>query len=238
MRPKIRIYKYLNLFFNNLDKTGLTDSQISIVLDNKQTIFLYWLENPDQRLTQMLFNLFDYQVFNKYYYQEDINYLNQKLGIELSKIVLCGTYGKNGDEELRYVYIENMETEHIENILSTQKNISKFIKDVLIDELTKRKNNTEEKQFEITINIIDKLYNNELICETNRIYLIALVNIFKSNNIKLNIDSEFVIDNSYLYFNIDNCSFDVLYNLFVFFGNNDYPYTEINKNNFRIELIF
>ena len=51
-----------------------------------------------------------------------------------------GTYGKNGDEPLKYILLKDMETEHINAILKTQTHISDEIKKIFIDELSFRKN--------------------------------------------------------------------------------------------------
>lgn len=39
---------------------------------------------------------------------------------EATKIAQWGTYGKNGDEELKYVSISDMETDHIRAVLKSQ----------------------------------------------------------------------------------------------------------------------
>lgn len=48
-----------------------------------------------------------------------------------------GSYGKNGDEELHYIILKDMEESHIEAILETQP-ITEFIKKMLITELKYR----------------------------------------------------------------------------------------------------
>lgn len=49
-----------------------------------------------------------------------------------------GTYGKNGDEPLKYVILADMSDEHIEAILKTQKHISNAVRTVFENELSYR----------------------------------------------------------------------------------------------------
>ncbi len=49
-----------------------------------------------------------------------------------------GTYGKDGTSPLHFVYLKDMETSHIEAILSTQKHIPFYIKKIFVRELNFR----------------------------------------------------------------------------------------------------
>jgi hypothetical protein len=138
MRPATRIYKYLNLFLKNLDKTDLKDNEKQIILDNKKTIFKYWKENPDQRLGQMLFNLFNLNSFSlSNYHKEDFDYLIS-LGIPARDLLLWGSYGKSGNEKYHHLWIDDMESMHIYNILNTERNIDSNYRDVFEKELLDR----------------------------------------------------------------------------------------------------
>jgi hypothetical protein len=44
---------------------------------------------------------------------------------------IWGTYGKNGDQPLKWVNLKNADTDHLEAILDTQKHISRYIRDVI-----------------------------------------------------------------------------------------------------------
>lgn len=46
-----------------------------------------------------------------------------------------GTYGIKGDQPLKYVFLKDMDTAHIEAILETQKRIPEYIRDVFKNEL-------------------------------------------------------------------------------------------------------
>lgn len=49
-----------------------------------------------------------------------------------------GTRGKTGNDELKWVALQDLSTDHIEAILETQKHINHHIKKVFVDELTYR----------------------------------------------------------------------------------------------------
>ena len=50
-----------------------------------------------------------------------------------------GSYGKNGDEELHYIALKDLSTEHICNIIRTQKQIPGYVLELLQKELEYRK---------------------------------------------------------------------------------------------------
>ena len=50
-----------------------------------------------------------------------------------------GTYGKNGDQPLKFVILRDMSDEHIQAILDTQKQISRFYRREFEKELRLRK---------------------------------------------------------------------------------------------------
>ena len=54
---------------------------------------------------------------------------------DLRKLVTWGTYGKQQDEPLSYIAIADMETEHLEAVLDTQKYIYPQIRDLMKAEL-------------------------------------------------------------------------------------------------------
>ena len=49
-----------------------------------------------------------------------------------------GSYGKNGDERLHYIYLKDMETNHIKAILETQSHIQDYIRELFETELNWR----------------------------------------------------------------------------------------------------
>jgi len=75
----------------------------------------------------------------------DVAELYKILGIELETrdTFTWGTYGKNGDQPLKHVYLKDMSNEHILIILCTQHQISRFTQRVFMDELNLRFKNPE-----------------------------------------------------------------------------------------------
>lgn len=53
-------------------------------------------------------------------------------------VVTWGTYGKEGNESLHYKTVADMETGHLEAVLTTQSHIYPQVKKVMLDELTER----------------------------------------------------------------------------------------------------
>lgn len=91
MRPKARIDKYFDLFIKQIERTGLKTEEKNLILDNQKQILKYWKDNPDQRLTQMLYNTTGIMHYHGWLYQkEDDSYL-QQLGIDARELVLWGT---------------------------------------------------------------------------------------------------------------------------------------------------
>jgi len=54
--------------------------------------------------------------------------------------VTWGTYGKAGDQPLSYIAIADMETEHLEAVLDTQKNMYPQVRDLMQAEIEYREN--------------------------------------------------------------------------------------------------
>ena len=52
-----------------------------------------------------------------------------------------GTYGKDGDEELHYILLKDMTTDHLKAILETQTKMSEFYKWAMMEELKRRGEN-------------------------------------------------------------------------------------------------
>lgn len=59
---------------------------------------------------------------------------------EIRQVFTWGTYGKDGDQQLKYVHLFCMSTAHIIAILDTQTHISQKIRKVFEDELEYRAN--------------------------------------------------------------------------------------------------
>ena len=61
--------------------------------------------------------------------------------VEKREVVSWGSYGKNGDEELHYILLKDMTTEHIEAVIRTQPQIRSWLFDTMCDELQYRREN-------------------------------------------------------------------------------------------------
>jgi hypothetical protein len=71
---------------------------------------------------------------------EDVSVYNTDNIEKIREVFSWGTYGKLGNEPLRYILLKDMETSHIENILSNLKNLQPHIKDIFERELKYRIN--------------------------------------------------------------------------------------------------
>lgn len=121
MRPKERIPLFMKLV--NLDKLAerwktLPDLLKTVII--KDEVEKYWLENYDQRIGQVLINLcLIPDGFNIWLDEETDILIGQ--GIEPREFLFWGSiYDKNMKrlEETKYRLIKDIETNHINNILS------------------------------------------------------------------------------------------------------------------------
>lgn len=58
---------------------------------------------------------------------------------KIREVLTWGTYGKNGDQPLKRVFLKDMDTDHIEAILETQSHISEHLRNIFKEELEFRK---------------------------------------------------------------------------------------------------
>jgi len=100
-----------------------SDSLVEDVTLNLKVITDYWNINYDQRLVQVLVNL-DIITTDSYikYHLEETDYLIENGFVKPEKILLWGTYGKDGKQPLKYIPLDDMDSGHIEAVLKTQKN--------------------------------------------------------------------------------------------------------------------
>lgn len=95
-----------------------------------------WIKNPDLRLGQLLENA------GVNFYTEDLTDLVENFHeVYGTSPTLWWTYGINGDEPLHYLELKDMETSHIMAIVKTQTQISKSLRDKLINEVIRRTSN-------------------------------------------------------------------------------------------------
>lgn len=75
---------------------------------------------------------------------DDSLFLNVDEFAVIRERITWGTYGKNGDQPLRYVPVSEMSDDHIQAVLSTQKNMHPNLREVLVMELEYRIENLIE----------------------------------------------------------------------------------------------
>jgi len=82
----------------------------------------------------------DYQrrSINKHAPATDLSLTEANTYSKLRKNVTWGTFGKLGDQPLSYIAIADMETEHLEAVLDTQKNMYPQVRDLMQAELEQR----------------------------------------------------------------------------------------------------
>lgn len=122
MRPKERIPIILkHIDWDLYLKYIGADCTSEHITNNIKSITKYWEENYDQRLVQVLINL---EIIPNLtiikYWLEEFEYIIDIQKVKPEKILLWGTYGKDGKQPLKYIPIEEMETSHIEAVLKTQ----------------------------------------------------------------------------------------------------------------------
>jgi len=131
-------------FINELGFTLSEEEKDKIVLNCQiryNDIFTKWKESPDLRLTQVLATLEIVPNFaGGWFYIEESDYMVRKNFIKPEEILFWGSYGKSGKlEDFHWVLINDMETKHIENCLSTQKNMKPVYRQAMTNVLRKRK---------------------------------------------------------------------------------------------------
>jgi len=95
-----------------------------------------WMEYSDLRLTQLL--SIGGILENKpgsWYYVEEVDYMIKNKIVKPEKLLFWGTYGKDGKQPLKMIAISDMNPDHLEACLRTQKNMpdeyKKLMKKVL-----------------------------------------------------------------------------------------------------------
>jgi hypothetical protein len=103
-----------------------------------------WLKNPDLRFGQLLINLglVDNSIGTWRYELSDY-----PIPLDVARGILTwGTYGKNGKGKYKEVYLKDLDTDHIKQILKTQKHIEDMpIRYYLKLELNSRRKNGKKK---------------------------------------------------------------------------------------------
>jgi len=84
---------------------------------------------------------------NKHAPEVDLSLTEEDAHCDVRKFVTWGTYGKQQDQPLFYITIADMETEHLEAVLDTQKNMYPQVRDLMQDELEYR----EQEKLEMDI---------------------------------------------------------------------------------------
>lgn len=101
-----------------------------------------WRFAPDLRLTQVLINcdiLANSPGF--WFYKEEVDYMIENKVVKPENILFWGTYGKDRKGTLRTIAINDMESEHLQACLITQKRMNPFYRKIMNKVLRKRKLN-------------------------------------------------------------------------------------------------
>jgi hypothetical protein len=123
MRNKNRIPIVLNLMLNKEILFHFLDTSsqriINRIYNNWENIEKEWLENPDLRLGQLLFNR-DFILDHPYNIEED-DWLIKNNYIQFEEIKFWGiNYDKNGNKlpKTEYKLLKDLDDEHIQNIIN------------------------------------------------------------------------------------------------------------------------
>lgn len=109
-------WEHFLIYINAIPKNIKIDDSI---ISNIRT---YWTKYPDLRLVQVLINL--NIIYDCKYFIEETDYLLDCKYIKPEDILFWGTYGKDGNSPIKYITLNNMDSDHIENCLINQHKIS------------------------------------------------------------------------------------------------------------------
>jgi hypothetical protein len=144
MRPKERIPIILDNinwidFINYLGFDNVEDIANKCI-NNIENIAEIWMNDPDLRLTQVLIycDILE-NIPGSWFYIEEVDYMIENKIVKPEKILFWGTYGKDGKQPLKMIAINDMDNEHIEACLKTQKHMNKFYRDLMKKVIRKRK---------------------------------------------------------------------------------------------------
>jgi hypothetical protein len=144
MRPKERI----SIVLDNIDWEDFInylefDDAKEIAIKCKMNIHIIkseWEKDPDLRLSQILINIGI--LYNKpgfWYYIEETDYFLERKILNPEEILFWGTYGKDGKQPFKQILIKDMDSEHLQACLNTQKNMNKLYRQTMRKVLRKRK---------------------------------------------------------------------------------------------------
>jgi hypothetical protein len=146
MRPIERIKPYISLLKNKTLTLDISEKEtVSLSQLNSEPDYdkleKFWLENPDLRFTQVCVNTgLIPNIPGFWYYTEDLDFM-LNLGFEPREVMLWGTYGKNLDQPLKYIFLKEMSNSHIQAVLDNVKSISERYRKEFENELKYRKEN-------------------------------------------------------------------------------------------------
>lgn len=126
-------FRYISAYYNNdeIFTINYCKNHIDDISD-------YWKQNQDLRLTQVLISLNIISDCSKFYLEE-VDYMIEFKFLKPEEILFWGTFGKNGKDPVKYLSLNELESDHIQNILLTQKNISAYYRNIFKKILRKRK---------------------------------------------------------------------------------------------------
>lgn len=111
--------------------------RIDLILNKLKEI---WLKDPDKSFTELLLTELN---LNVNILNSDSDVMEQ-LGFKSRESLMWGTFGKSGKDPIKYIFLKDLESDHIKNILESQFQLAygQLMKNELIKELNRRKIDT------------------------------------------------------------------------------------------------
>ena len=142
MRPKERIPIVLNniiwkdfLKYLTFDENQISDI-IKLIIENYSKIEQCWNDNPDYRLGQLLVNEGYIPDNSIAFYVEETEYMIKFKQCLPEELLFWGT---RGDQPLKMVSIDKMETDHLKACLETQKQMNAYYEKTMLKVINKRR---------------------------------------------------------------------------------------------------
>jgi len=138
-----KIYKYFKendkhlAGILNLDPEGKNFKKVKKAFHNQyEELFFFHINNPDLRFGQHLIIKQITPDLDGVFGKEELNYLIENNCFKERELMLWGTYGISGRDKIQHKFVDELTSEHIQNILND--NIStpryqKVFKEILIE---------------------------------------------------------------------------------------------------------
>ena len=137
-----KIYKYFKendkhlAGILNLDPEGKNFKKVKKAFHNQyEELFFFHINNPDLRFGQCLIVKGITPDLDGVFSREESSYLIENGCFEQRDFMLWGTYGKSGKDSIQYKFVDELTSEHIQNIFydGVQGIYQKVFKEILIE---------------------------------------------------------------------------------------------------------